>query len=259
MALSLQVFEFVHCINPASCLPLDPRGWSINMCCLLSSSNSSRDLLHWKVLVSKSMDIAAVCGDVFSKSWSQSRTLQPIENHRCGRLWLDDIQGFFFRAWQVHHKKLAESVKVIIFHLLPPPKKKRSLWMSFHDLFMNLQNLIQCGFQKGGFTTCLGWFLRTYNDPQTLYLLFEAALGGGKTPEKKGIHRCCQWVTSRVFGTGIPLKEFQKNPMRSLIQWRFSVWEYYSRWWFQIFFIFTPIWGRFPFWLICFKWAETTT
>ena len=24
-------------------------------------------------------------------------------------------------------------------------------------------------------------------------------------------------------------------------------------WWFQIFFIFTPIWGRFPFWLIFFK------
>ena len=31
-----------------------------------------------------------------------------------------------------------------------------------------------------------------------------------------------------------------------------------SRWWFQIFFIFTPTWGRFPFWLIFFKWAETT-
>ena len=29
-------------------------------------------------------------------------------------------------------------------------------------------------------------------------------------------------------------------------------------WWFQIFFIFTPIWGRFPFWLIFFKWVETT-
>ena len=28
--------------------------------------------------------------------------------------------------------------------------------------------------------------------------------------------------------------------------------------WFQIFFIFTPIWGRFPFWLIFFKWVETT-
>ena len=31
-----------------------------------------------------------------------------------------------------------------------------------------------------------------------------------------------------------------------------------SRWWFQIFFIFIPIWGRFPFWLIFFKWVETT-
>ena len=26
-----------------------------------------------------------------------------------------------------------------------------------------------------------------------------------------------------------------------------------SRWWFQTFFIFTPIWGRFPFWLIFFR------
>ena len=31
--------------------------------------------------------------------------------------------------------------------------------------------------------------------------------------------------------------------------------EYISRWWFQIFVIFTPIWGRFPFWLIFFKWV----
>ena len=31
-----------------------------------------------------------------------------------------------------------------------------------------------------------------------------------------------------------------------------------SRWWFQIFFIFTPPWGRFPFWLIFFRWVETT-
>ena len=31
-----------------------------------------------------------------------------------------------------------------------------------------------------------------------------------------------------------------------------------SGWWFQIFFIFTPIWGRFPFWLIFSKWVETT-
>ena len=30
-------------------------------------------------------------------------------------------------------------------------------------------------------------------------------------------------------------------------------------WWFQIFFIFTPIWGRFPFKLIFFKWVEIET
>ena len=37
-----------------------------------------------------------------------------------------------------------------------------------------------------------------------------------------------------------------------------SICTLYSRWWFQIFFIFTPIWGRFPIWLIFFKWVETT-
>ena len=31
-----------------------------------------------------------------------------------------------------------------------------------------------------------------------------------------------------------------------------------TRWWFQICFIFTHIWGRFPFWLIFFRWVETT-
>ena len=31
-----------------------------------------------------------------------------------------------------------------------------------------------------------------------------------------------------------------------------------SRWWFQTFFVFTPIRGRFPFWLIFFRWVETT-
>ena len=34
--------------------------------------------------------------------------------------------------------------------------------------------------------------------------------------------------------------------------------EKWSRWWFQIFFIFTPIWGTFPLWLILFKGVETT-
>ena len=32
----------------------------------------------------------------------------------------------------------------------------------------------------------------------------------------------------------------------------------YLRWWFQIFFIFTNTWEWFPFWLIFFRWVETT-
>ena len=34
--------------------------------------------------------------------------------------------------------------------------------------------------------------------------------------------------------------------------------QFSCRWWFQISFIFIPIWGRFPIWLICFKGVETT-
>ena len=33
--------------------------------------------------------------------------------------------------------------------------------------------------------------------------------------------------------------------------------KYYSGWWFQTFFFFTPTWGRFPNWLIFFRWVET--
>ena len=48
----------------------------------------------------------------------------------------------------------------------------------------------------------------------------------------------------------------------SLSQWPtpLNFWgdNIFTRWWFQIFCIFTPIWGRFPFWLIFFRWVETT-
>ena len=33
---------------------------------------------------------------------------------------------------------------------------------------------------------------------------------------------------------------------------------WFTRWWFQIFFIFTRIMGRFPIWLLFFRWVETT-
>ncbi len=42
--------------------------------------------------------------------------------------------------------------------------------------------------------------------------------------------------------------------MKALVGRRGSV---VSGWWFQTLFIFNPIWGRFPFWLIFFKWVET--
>ena len=44
-----------------------------------------------------------------------------------------------------------------------------------------------------------------------------------------------------------------------LATWRIiPVSKWLSRWWFQIFYIFIPTWGRFPFWLIFFKGVETT-
>ena len=46
--------------------------------------------------------------------------------------------------------------------------------------------------------------------------------------------------------------------LTSVMKSRFYINGNYSRWWFQIFFIFTPIWGRFPIWLIFFRWVETT-
>ena len=42
---------------------------------------------------------------------------------------------------------------------------------------------------------------------------------------------------------------------KSVSYWRIK-WN--TRWWFHIFFIFTPSWGRFQIWLIFFKWVETT-
>ena len=39
-----------------------------------------------------------------------------------------------------------------------------------------------------------------------------------------------------------------------LVPWR----VYIFSWWFQIFFMFTPIWGNDPIWLTFFRWVETT-
>ena len=42
------------------------------------------------------------------------------------------------------------------------------------------------------------------------------------------------------------------------IQWRPGGFKYFSGWYFQTFFIFTPTRGNDPIWLVFFRWVETT-
>ena len=43
------------------------------------------------------------------------------------------------------------------------------------------------------------------------------------------------------------------------VWWGWSFGDDTTRWWFQMFFIFIPIWGRFRFWLVFFTWVGSTT
>ena len=64
-------------------------------------------------------------------------------------------------------------------------------------------------------------------------------------------------VTQRT-RTGVPLT-FNSVPAVFTVFSRDSKgFGRFTRWWFQIFFIFTTTWGRFPIWLIFFRWVETT-
>ena len=54
-----------------------------------------------------------------------------------------------------------------------------------------------------------------------------------------------------------PPKIKREKSAPAILQVTFFGW--FSRWWFPIFFIFTPIWGRFPIWLIFFRWVGSTT
>ena len=63
------------------------------------------------------------------------------------------------------------------------------------------------------------------------------AIFGGVMRSSRPVPRC--WKVLAV------------RPEQDLTKWL-------TRWWFQIFCIFTHIWGRFPFWLIFFEGVETT-
>ena len=82
----------------------------------------------------------------------------------------------------------------------------------------------------------------------------------GWCPAASGSSRMFQIIVCKIFqvfrslfSEHYPLlKALDLLPQSKLIH------PWLSRWWFQIFFIFTPIWGRFPIWLIFFKGVETT-
>ena len=71
-----------------------------------------------------------------------------------------------------------------------------------------------------------------------------------------------KWVPG--FVSPLFFVELSFHPIYNWIQGSTFKWDvvlivsFISRWWFQIFFIFIPIWGRFLFWLIFFRWVETT-
>ncbi len=57
------------------------------------------------------------------------------------------------------------------------------------------------------------------------------------------------WYYPSLHDRGISFKPHMEIPIKQPV----------SRWWFQRFFIFTPVWGRFPIWLRFYRWVETTT
>ena len=70
------------------------------------------------------------------------------------------------------------------------------------------------------------------------------------------IFRCELLVSGRVMYSWCVTKYYRASVLLKIrINTRYP---YKSRWWFHIFFIFTPSWGRFRLWLIFFNWVETT-
>ena len=75
--------------------------------------------------------------------------------------------------------------------------------------------------------------------------------------------RCCDWFfalkKSNPINQVVKLQLFFFKILRPLFGGDDPNLTSISGWWFQIFFIFTPAWGRFPFWLILFTWVGSTT
>ena len=79
--------------------------------------------------------------------------------------------------------------------------------------------------------------------------------------------RTWRWVFTTCFSEWVPgtsgsfcvfWSHVKRTSWRAKKPWMIPSNAKETGWWFQIFFIFNPIWRRFPFWLIFFKGVETT-
>ena len=109
----------------------------------------------------------------------------------------------------------------------------------------------------------LGWY------PSCLTL--QGALQKGIYPINTHCIRCIWGWLSRVPSQGyhqFPYDFWEGYEIDTPHHWKvgckgFGTWAHeallnMAGWWFQICFIFTPTWGNDPFWLIFFRWVETT-
>ena len=122
-------------------------------------------------------------------------------------------------------------------------------WNLTHDLFKRLLPANRCEF---------------FRRQTQIYLHFAALLGFwplAETPHSiRGVF--LPLVTNMNDHKAKTKTEKSRRPFDDsnrraffLVFWHDS---WVTRWWFQTCFIFTPIWGRFPIWLIFFRWVETT-
>ena len=86
-------------------------------------------------------------------------------------------------------------------------------------------------------------------------------------PEQRRCLRLVSSVFASLFLKHLGFLRFVRMELRLLRRFQWSKFQIVkmghgewtsSRWWFQGFFVFSPIWGSFPFGLIFFKWVETT-
>ena len=135
--------------------------------------------------------------------------------------WSHSLEGMYeTNVWVTSTRRLSFSPELSVPYIV-------HLHIKFRNSSLNIPEgcILLCLI----FLTCLKLKLKSYgqNYTSTLYPIW--------TPQKYCLIKASAWRKKRDF----------------LLKTTTS-------WWFRIFFVFIPIWGRFPIWLIFFKWVETT-